>query len=194
MSILDVLIRVTSLVLRSPISLKIHNQSKDIHLTSPVNFIRGGEWHAVPDQGIDVNAIMRNCIELDYGQGILEGALIYKIQRKDTVSDQSSQNESKYTQLLVAWRVEHTKELVVRGLLVEHDGKLDEDKLRQLYQKCWHLFDTWVDPIKNGWLLNDGKELKTEVKAMNGGYRWDISISEEVEYDDKRPLWIDTTK
>jgi hypothetical protein len=191
MSILDVLTRVASLVLRSPISLSIHNRCKDVHLTSLVNFIRGGEWHAVPDQGIDANVIMRNRIELDYEQDILEGALIYKIQRKHT---KSARDESKYIQLLVAWRVEHTKGLDTRVLLVEHDDELDEDKLRRLHQNCWHLLDTWVDPIKNEWLLNDGEKLKTEVKAMNGGYGWDISISEEVGYDDKRPLWIDTAK
>jgi hypothetical protein len=41
--------------------------------------------------------------------------------------------------------------------------------------------------------LNDAT-VRTKIKTMNGGYRWDIFIYEEVGYNDKRPLWIDTTK
>jgi hypothetical protein len=98
----------------------------------------GGRWHAVPDQEMDVNTVMRNHIEFDPGQDILEVALIYRIQRRHIESDKLIQDESKSMQLLVALRIEHAKELYIHALLVEHDSKLDEDKLRQLYQKYWH--------------------------------------------------------
>jgi hypothetical protein len=97
--------------------------------------MHGGKWHVVPDQEINVNAVMRNLIEFDSGQDILEGALVYRIRRKHAETDKSAQDKSKNVQLLVAWRVEHTKELDVRLVLVEHDGELDKDKLKKLYQK-----------------------------------------------------------
>jgi hypothetical protein len=205
--ILFILIHIVSFVLRSPILLNIHNQGQSISLTSPVYFIHNGKWHIAPDQEIDINTMMSNRIEFDSRQDILEGALVYRIQKKKTSFlekecgthrkrakiDKSIQDESKYIQLLVAWRVEHT-ELHVRVLLVEHDRELDEDKLKKLHQKCWHLFNAWVDPIENEWLLDNAKKLKTKIKAMNGGYRWDIFIHETEGYYERRSFWIDTTR
>jgi hypothetical protein len=183
-----VLIYVVSLVLYSPLSLNIHNQCKDIHLTSPVYFIHGGKRHILPDQEIVFNAVMQNRIEPDPGQDIPEGTLVYKIQRK--------QDESNRIWLLVAWGVEHTKELHVRAFLVEHDKEFnwDEDKLRQLYQKYWHPLNIHVRPIENNWLLNNKIILETKVKTMNDGYRRDISISEGTKYSVKRTLWIDAER
>jgi hypothetical protein len=91
---------------------------------------------------------VENCIEFDFGQHILKGSLVYKIQRKHTNVAKSSHDESKYIQLLITWHVEHTKDSHVRALLVEHNSELDEDKLKRLYQKYWHLLNTRVDPIK----------------------------------------------
>jgi hypothetical protein len=180
--------------LQSFVSLNIHHQCQDINLTSPVHFIHGGKWHAAPDQEIDVNTVMKNYLEFDSGQDILEGALVYRIQRKHAESDRSAQNEAKRIQVLVIWHFEHTKELNVRALLVEHDGELDEHKLRRTYQKSWHLLKEWVNPIKNDWLLDDVAVLTTTVKTMSRGYKWDIFISEGVKNNVKRPLRIDTAR
>jgi hypothetical protein len=194
MLMFSLLICVVSLVLQSPISLNIHNQCKDIKLTSPVYFIHGGIWHTVPDHTIDVDAIMRNQLEFDSGQDILDGILLYKIQRQHTESDKLVQAESKNIQLLVAWHVEPTKELNVCALLIEHDKEFDEDKLKRLHQKYWYLLDAWVNPVGINWLLNDTTMLETTIKVMNGGYRWDIFISGGVESIPRRPLWIDTER
>jgi hypothetical protein len=153
-----------------------------------------GRWHVVPDQEIDVDTVMRNCIEFSSRQDILEGALVYRIQRKHAEYDRPAQDRSKCIQLLVAWHVEHTKELHMRALLIEHDGELDEDKLRQVYQKYWHSLDTLVNSTEMNWLLDDATMLETKIKAMNGDYRWDIFISEGSKYYAKRPLWLDTTR
>jgi hypothetical protein len=203
MSIFSVLICVVSFALRPLVSLNIHNQCKDINLTSPAYFIHGGEWRAALDQEIGVNAIMRNCIEFDSGQDILEGVLMYRIQRQHIESDKFIQDESKSVQLLVAWHVEHTKELHVCTLLVEHDNELDESNLRELHQKYWHLLETWIKSIENEWTLNDTTMLKTTVEAMNEYYRWDVFTSEEHitnnsfwrwKGKNKKPLWIDRAR
>jgi hypothetical protein len=180
--------------LQSLVSLNIYNQCQAINLASPVRFVHGGRWTVIPDPEIDVNTVMRNYIEFDSEQDILEGALMYRTQRQHAESDESARDESRRIQLLVAWHVEHTKELHIRALLVEHDRELDEDKLKKLHQKCWHLFNAWVDPIENEWLLDNAKKLKTKIKAMNGGYRWDIFIHETEGYYERRSFWIDTTR
>jgi predicted deacetylase len=98
-----VLIRVVSFALQSLVELNIYNQCKSINLTSPVYFMSGGKWNVVPEQEIDVNTVMRNCIELDSGQDMLEGALVYRIQaKKHTESDKTDQDELKHIWLLVA--------------------------------------------------------------------------------------------
>jgi hypothetical protein len=183
--------------LQSPISLNIHNQCQDINMISSVHFIHGGKWHVVPVWKIDINAVMRNRLKFDAGQDILEGALLYKVQRIHYgKSHEFVQDKSKCTQLLVAWRIEHTKEPHVRALLVEHDreSNWDEDKLIRLYQKYWHLLRARLSPIGFNWLLDDATVLNITIKVMNGGYRWDIFISEgNNNYFDK-PLWIDTER
>jgi hypothetical protein len=196
MLIFSILICVSSLALQSLVSLNIHNQYQDIDLASPVYFTNGGRWNVAPDQEMDVNTVMRNHIEFDSRQDILEGILTYRIHRHHTESDQSVQDKSKRIWLLVVWCVEYTKGLDVRALLVEHDKDLewDEDKLRWLHQKCWHPLNAWINPTRNNWLLDDGAVLETTSKVMNGGHRWDISISEGDNDNVMRPLWIDVER
>jgi hypothetical protein len=157
--------------------------------------MNGGKWHIVPDQEINANAIMRYRLEFDSGQDILEGALLYKIQRQQhTEADRPARGESKHIQLLVVWHVKYTEVLYVHTLLVEHGRKLDKDKLKRLYQKYWHLLDPWVSSTEIDWLLDDASILKTRVNVMNEGYRCDIFISEGTEDDIERPFWIDAKR
>jgi hypothetical protein len=191
MFIFFVLICVVRLILQLPI-LNIYNKCQDVNLTSPVYFIHGGKCHTVPNQKIDVNAVMSNLFVFDSRCDILEGALIYRVQRRWHIEP----DELRGTELLVTWHVDHAEESHVRALLIEHNEELDwnEDKLRVLHQKCWQPLDAWVDPIGNNWLLHNLPVLATSVKIMNGGYRWDISISEGMEDNVKRPLWIDAER
>jgi hypothetical protein len=192
----SILIYVVSFALQSPVSLNIHNQCQGINLTSPVYFMHGGKRQAVPDRKRDVHSVMRNLLEFDFVQDLLGGALVYKIQRKHTESDKSAGNESKCIQLLIAWRIEYTKGLHVRAFLVEHDKEFgwNEDKLRRLHQKYWHVLRAWFNPTGFNWLLDNTMALKTTVKVMNGGYRWDIFISEEIKSNVEKPIWIDVER
>jgi hypothetical protein len=189
-----IFICVVSLALQSPVLLNIYNQFQGINLSSPVYFIHGGRWHVTPDQEIDADVVMRNYIEFDSGHDILEGALVYRIQRQHVEYDKSAQDKSKSIQLLVAWHVEHTKKLDVRAVLVEHEKELNEDKLRRLHQKYWHLFKGFASYIKSNRLLDDATVLGITVKTMNGGYRRDIFISKGIKSNVLRPLWFDTER
>src|SRR5690606_18870743 len=120
-----------SFALQSLVSLNIHNQCKTIKLTSPIYFIHGGKWHVAPDQKIHANAVVSNRIEFDAKQDILEGTLVYKIQRKHVAS---ARDESKHNWFLIAWHSEHIRELHVRSLVIEYNKRLDEDRLKKMYQ------------------------------------------------------------
>jgi hypothetical protein len=174
MPISCVLMCVTSLALQSLISLNIHNQCQDIKLISPVYFIHGGKWRAALDQRIDVNTVMKNCVEFDAKQDTLEGALAYKIQHVG-----SDQDESKHHWLLIAWHSEYTSGLHVCALVVEHNKQIDKDRLRKLYQKRWHSLNAQVNATGDNWILNDTTKLATIMNVTNGGYKWNLSISEE---------------
>jgi hypothetical protein len=178
MSIFYILICVFSFALRLAVSLNIYNQCKEINLTSPVYFIHGGKWYAELDQKIDTDAKMQNHIELDAKQDILEGALVYRVQRKHTVP---AQDESKGVWLLITWNSDYTKEPDVCALVIEHNKQLDEDRLRKMYQKSWSLFKTRASITKNNWVLSGMAILITTVSVTNGGYGWRVSISEEEE-------------
>jgi hypothetical protein len=171
-----VLICIASFALRSLVSLSIHNWCQDINLTSLDYFMNGGRWHAVPDQEIDADAVMQNCLEFEAKRDILEGALTYKIQRKHV---KYVQDESEHFWLLVAWYGEHTKGLHVRAFLVDNHKRLDEGRLKRLYQKYWPSLKEQTDATRRDWALDDATKLVTRIKIMNGGYRWDIYISEE---------------
>jgi hypothetical protein len=171
----SVLICIVSLTLQSPVLLNIHNQCKDINLTSPVYFIHGGRWPIAPDQEIVVNAVMQN-IKFDAEQDLLEGALVYRIQRRHV---ESAQDESKHIWLLIAWNGGYVNGSDVCALLIEHNKRLGEDRLKKLYQKRWPLLKERANATGGSWTLNDTTKLATTIKVTNRGYRWDIFISEE---------------
>jgi hypothetical protein len=162
--------------LQSLVSLNIHNECQDINLISPVYFIHGGKWHVVPGQEIDVGTVMSNHIEPNFRQDMLEGALVYNIQRKYS---ESSQDKSNHVWLLVAWEGKYTRGSHVCALVVEYNKELDEDKLRRLYQKRWPLLKERANNTGGNWTLNDKTVLTITIKTTNRGYRWDIFVSEE---------------
>jgi hypothetical protein len=70
--------------------------------------------------------------------------LVYRIQRKHVGF---AQDESKHIWLLVAWGGEHIKGLHVCALVVEHNKRLDEDRLKRLHQKYWSLLEEQFNAI-----------------------------------------------
>jgi hypothetical protein len=136
--------------------------------------MHGGKWRAALDQEISVNVTMQNRIEFDAKQDILKGALVYKIQHIE-----ADQDESTHNWLLIAWHSEYTSGSHVRALVVEYNKQLDGDRLRRLYEKRWDSLRAQDNATGGSWSLNDTTKLVTTVNVTNGGYKWDISISEE---------------
>jgi hypothetical protein len=156
--------------------------------------VRGGRWHVVPDQEIDVNSVMKNCLRFYSKQSILEGALIYNIQRKHAKYDKISWDKSKQVQLLVVWRGEQAEGLYVHAVLVEHSERLDRDKLMRLHKAYQLLLKARVDLLESNWLFYGATVLATTIKAMNRGCGWDILISKGIKNNIERPLWINAKR
>jgi hypothetical protein len=184
----------------------VRNQYSDIELVPLVYFCNLGSYNEYTVERTDIGAMMK--IGFSFGLDKLPGGiLMYEVQRKgNTESDHQSSTDatsiegvedtSKTMRLLVVWKIEHFEEARAHIVLVEHDKDLewDEDKLRWLHQKCWHPLNAWINPTRNNWLLDDGAVLETTSKVMNGGHRWDISISEGDNDNVMRPLWIDVER
>jgi hypothetical protein len=199
LSMLMVLIYAVSLSIQPSFKLNIHNQCSNVDLVSPTYATSDElECYRAPDHNVCVGGMTRAGFII-YKPGSLSYiVLIYRLQRKQQhESTGISKDTSNISQLLVICKFSESQESYAGMLLVEHDKKLDwdEDKLKQLHQKYWHLLNVLVDPIRSDWLLNDKKTvLATTIKAMNGGYRWDIFISEEERNNAERPLWIDAER
>jgi hypothetical protein len=204
--IFPILMCTVSLTLHGVMDVAVHNQYPDIELASPVYFCNRGVYNEYPVERTDIGAMLK--IDFSFGLDKLPGGiLMYEVRRKgNTESDHQSSTDAtsiegvedtpKTMRLLVVWKIEHFGEARAHIVLVEHDKELewDEDRLSELHQKCWYSLNAWIDPARNNWLLDDGAVLETTSKVMNGGYRWDIFISEGDIVNVRKPLWIDVER
>jgi hypothetical protein len=199
MFIFSVLIYIVSLTLKLPVTLKIHNQSQNINLASPVYFNLNGKWHVAPDSEIGVNAVMESSLESnpdslsatesDPEEDTMNGALIYKIQRQNA---KFSRAEDVY--LLVIWRVKGAEEPSIYALLIEYKDRITKAKMKRICRVYWSSIEAMVNPTRGDWRLDDATMLTTRVKVVNGGYRWDIFVSDGVENEPMDPLEVDPNR
>jgi hypothetical protein len=201
--IITILIHAISLALQLSECVTIHNQCSNIELVSPVYFGSGIVCPKLSNQQIDISTTMRACFEINAIQDEFEGALLYKLQiysddQYHMDASTTETNEATHIQMLVAWKVNDVKSFVYIAL-VEHAKAFtwNEDELRRLYNKNYHLLREYDDMISNMWLIDDDMTLKTSLKLVGqkGNFGLSISISEE-EKDNYaiRPIWINTKR
>jgi hypothetical protein len=136
----------------SEVKLIIHNQFPGVELVSPVCPGDGATCYLSPDQRVDVGSTMQAGFAIGLPQSKSIGALMYKLQRKNT--DQSNEGHTSGTskvtciQLVMIWKINGSKEFRVVLRLIEHDkGRVwDRDKLMKLVMKK-KLFDIQHRPI-----------------------------------------------
>jgi hypothetical protein len=196
-----------SFILCGTMDVTVHNQYTSIKLVSPVYFCNHEIYNEYLVERTDASAMMKISLNFDLKK-LSNGILMYELQRKEDVESdcqsitnntfiESIGNTPKIMRLLVAWEIKSSRGLSVHIMLVEHDRELalNEDRLRQLYQKYWHPLNAWFNSIGNKWLLDDTTVLTTIIKVKSGSYGWDVFISEE-RIDDyvMKPLWIDAKR
>jgi hypothetical protein len=178
-------------------SVFIHNQCSDFELVSPVYFGHNAIWVKSPDQKVDANMVTVASLGRDVVENEFSSALIYKLQRKNIESnDTSNMDNTKDTstniQLLIMWGSDIRCEIYLHVLLIKHSNEItwDEDKLKKLHSMHHNLLKKgWV--VRHTWLLDGVTVLKTMLRWKYKGYMIEVIISEWTrEEDSKEPLWV----
>jgi hypothetical protein len=164
----------------------IDNQCSNIKLVSPVYFAKDGVCHVQFPQHVYPKCMKK----VDFITGVdsitFGGALLYHLQRKEDASIS--------TQLLVIW----TFGFVVpypHVWLIEHESTLtwNEDKLKRLYDVYNERYDKDFNTGK--WLLYDNTKLQIVRESSRGGFKANVTISEEKgQLQLRKPLWIDSNR
>src|SRR5690606_17497347 len=117
---------------------------------------------------------------------------MYKLQEENT--DQLNEEEATYTQLLIVWKVDSSKNFCLVSYLIEHDKScvLYEDKLMRLVER-YVPFSTQYDPIEETWLIRNNTVLMTRmnVTCKENCYKLEMTISEAgINEDTWRPWYF----
>jgi hypothetical protein len=114
--------------LSNHILFNIHNQCLNVDLVSPIYAVDYMlEYHSVPDYKVCAGDTTRSdFIIINFGNES-RGALIYRLQRKQThKSIEFDKDTSSATHLLVVWKFSEFDGLHANVLLVEHDKEIDK--------------------------------------------------------------------
>jgi hypothetical protein len=172
----------------------INNQCSNIKLTSPVCFIKNATYHTQFPQQVDSKSRINVNFITGIDEGTFGGALLYRLQRKD--SNEPDEDTLVSTQLLVLWRCK-LGSFYSFAAPIEHENTLiwNEDKLEEFY----HIYDSQYDivPLFDCKIcsLNDNAALKVKCRWSHGGFKMNIIISEEEKQSLlKKPWWIDSDR
>jgi hypothetical protein len=184
MVICFILICPVSLTLQSSIYMTIKNECSDIELTSLAHFIKDTACHIQFPQQVNPESKMKVNFITGTDRDRFGGVLLYHLQRKENTS----------IQLLVIWGYK-SERIYLDAWLVEHESALvwDKGKLKMLYDRCNIKYGLYYK--LNAWLLDDNTKLKTWCTSSHGGFKMEITISEERYASTfQKPLWIDSNR
>jgi hypothetical protein len=177
----------------SEVKLIIHNQCPGIELVSPMYVSNGAICHLSLDQRVDVGSTMQVSFSINHDQIESIGALMYKLQKKNT--EQSSDNiifskdEAIYIQLLIIWKVNNSsKEICAVSRLIEKDCIWDRDRLMELVER-YILLSIQCGPTEDTWLMRDNTVLMTSLSiAREVYYKVEMTISKTSIRDDTQRI------
>jgi hypothetical protein len=189
---LTVLIYAARLTSWPSFKLNVHNQCSNIDLVSPM-YATGDELECcrAPDHHVYTGNTMKSVFIINEPDKKSSGALIYKLQKKQThQSAEIGEDTSSAAHLLVVWEISASKELYADVLLVEHDKQFDWDKnnLEELRRKNINRFRLCHDATKEIWSLDDNTALMITFKIINEGLMLYIIVTEVEGYNYARML------
>jgi hypothetical protein len=175
--------------------LSIYNQCSNFDLVFPI-YAAGTELECCrpPEYKVCAGSLMKSTFIVGSDDVSICGALIYKLQRKQThESIEFGKDTSNSVYLLVVWRTFKSK-LDADVLLVGHDKEFDwnKDSLIDLFNKNSRRFKWYHLIAIEKWSLNDNTASSTTLWIKNEDRTLDIIIS-EVERGDsaKIPAHVD---
>jgi hypothetical protein len=180
----------------SKVKLTIHHQFPGTELVSPLYHSNSATCYLSSDQSVNAGSIIQAGFDVNLTQDNAMGALMYKLQRKNT--DQFNEEESTCIQLFIFWEVDSSKKPEVYSYLIEHDKSYIWDEDRLMRQIFWcDLFDIQYGPIEETWLVYDNAVFMTSVNVTceEGCCKLEMTISEgSIKDDTRRPLYIDMNR
>jgi hypothetical protein len=193
----SMLIYIISLTFQSIMDVTIKNECTNIELTSPICFTKGAKYHGHLTQQVDSKSKMKANFRTDMDSNAVGGVLLYHLQRKknDESNDQSDTDEDTpiSAQLLVIWKFRIDR-LYPHVWLIEPEDEFtwSEGKLKGLYDVYDSQDDTDFIFNRRRWMLDDRAKSQIVCKVSHeGGFKMDITISEEGGPLPQKPLWID---
>jgi hypothetical protein len=184
--------------IRSKVKLMIHHQFSGVELVTPVyagNFVTCYLSH---DQGVDAGSTTQANFSIDLTQSESIGVLMYKLQRKNTNQPNeevvSNEDEATYTQLVMIWKINSSKEFCIASHLIEHDKSRiwDRENLIKLAD-CYRVFNIQHSLIECTWLIKDNIVLMTKVNTTREEecYKLEMTLSEtSIKDDTQRPQYV----
>jgi hypothetical protein len=186
---------------REALNITIHNQYPGLELTSPVYYSNGTTCYVPPSQQIDTGSIMEARFGIDAKQGGLNGALLYKLQRKYTTktgkqsnsNTASIKNTATNLYLFVAWNENYCNTFRTYVIECPEEVTMDEDKLWSFYWDGTDAFRDAIELFVTTWLIDDSAVMKIRCYLTYGSdYRLDIVISEGTgKYSTNMPMKLD---
>jgi hypothetical protein len=192
-------------VAQASMNVKIHNKCKDFELVDPLHFSDGAVYCNPLAQKVAPGGTLDTTFKVNPTRMAFEGALLCRLRKKETNSDQQSEantknadatnsdqqpeadtknideNEPDHIRLLVGWKVERFKEPCVYMLLGEHGGKYawNKDKLKKQHNEFRGQLNAHRSAVENTWLIEDGSTLKLVLDSVgNKEYEINITLSE----------------
>jgi hypothetical protein len=146
----------------------------------------GAYWDKRPDWRVNAGSMMST--DLTPFLSTFGGIITYELEKKNI--------ESTYILLFIAWRYECYKNVRVFVQLIEGSETFDwyTTKLEMHYQRYASQFFIYTGPIKNTWLMRDGKMFRTKLEldfTQRDGIL-NIIISERSKSKHiRKPIWLD---
>jgi hypothetical protein len=186
---------------REMVNITICNQYPGLELTSPVYYSNGTTCYVAPSQRITAGNIAEASFGIASRKENVNGALLYKLQRKYTTKTGNQPNRSTASTedtvtnvyLLVVWNEDYYN--FSRTYLIEctDESTWDEDILWSCYWSGNDTFRNDAETFTITWLTHGNEVVKIRGGITYGSeYRLDIVISEEVGIVGmKKPIKLD---
>jgi hypothetical protein len=190
-----ILIHTISFRFQPTMKVNIHNQCSNFKLERRGYFNIGAYYNEKPAEEVDTSSM--KSVDLIPFLSTFGGVLTYVLQRKDVKP--SDRFESTRIRLLVVWKSEGYKKLRTFVHLIEFNKwpRWSGAKMEEYYQRYVNQLNTYIDPIKDTWLMPDSIVLMTRLEldfTQRDGIL-NVTISEGMSDEHtRRPEWVNLNR
>jgi hypothetical protein len=146
------------------IKLMIHHQFPGIELISPIYASYHATCSLPLEQKVNAGSTMQVRFNVESDQDESISILMCRLGRMNEFNE----DEATCIQLVIVWRIDRFKRLLVVTYLVEHDKSRVWDRNMLMKLARWYkLFDIQHVPIEDTWLMHDNTVLMTSLNVIH---------------------------